>query len=73
MGETIKDLSNVNDSTTDNDGQKDCLKFDFEIKLERGNPQSGPNKAIPETESLVLEEDILIRKEVPASGKKKCK
>ena len=31
MGETIKDLSNVNDSTTDNDGQKDCLKFDFEI------------------------------------------
>ena len=72
MGETIKDLSNVNDSTTDNDGQKDCLKFDFEI-LERENPQSGLNKAIPETESLVLEEDILITKEVPASGKKTCK
>ena len=62
MEETIKDLSNVNDSTTDNDGQKDCLKFDFEI-LER------ENKAIPETEKLVLEEDILITEEVPASGK----
>ena len=61
MEETIKDLSNVNDSTTDNDGQKDCLKFDFEI-LER------ENKAIPETEKLVLE-DILITEEVPASGK----
>ena len=31
MEETIKDLSNVTDSTTDNDGQKDCSKFDFEI------------------------------------------
>ena len=62
MEETIKDLSNVNDSTTDNDGQKDCLKFDFEI-LET------ENKAIPETEELVLEEDILITEEVPASGK----
>ena len=31
MEETIRDLSNVNDSTADNDGQKVCLKFDFEI------------------------------------------
>ena len=29
MEETIKDLANVNDSTTDND--VDHLKFDFEI------------------------------------------
>ena len=34
MEETIRDLSNVNDSTADNDDQKVCLKFDFEI-LER--------------------------------------
>ena len=68
MEGTIKDLTNVNDSTTDNDGQKDCLKFDFEI-LETENPKSCPNKAIPEMESLVLEEDIFITKEVPASGK----
>ena len=67
MEDTIKDLSNVNDSATDNDGQKDCLKFDFEI-LEKENPKSGPNKATPETESLALEEDILITKEVPAYG-----
>ena len=67
MEETIKDLSNVTDSTTDNDGQKDCSKFDFEI-LEKENPKSGLNKAIPETESHVLEEDIFITKEVPASG-----
>ena len=66
--ETIKDLTNVNGSTTDNDGQKDCVKFDFE-KLETENPKSGPNKAIPDVESLVLEEDIFITKEVPASGK----
>ena len=45
-----------------------CLKFDFEI-LETENPKSGPNKAIPEIESLVLEEDIFFTKEVPASGK----
>ena len=54
--------------STDNDGQKDCLKFDFKI-LETENPKSGPNKAIPETEFFVLDEDILIIKEVPASGK----
>ena len=51
MEETIKELTNVNDSTTDNDGQKDCLKFDFE-KLETENPKSGPNKAIPDIEVL---------------------
>ena len=65
MEETIKDLTNVNDSTTD---QKDCLKFNFK-KLETENPKSGPNKAIPNIESLVLEEDIFITKEVPGSGK----
>ena len=68
MEETIKDLLNVNDSSTVNDGQKDCIKFDFEI-LEKENPKRGPNKAIPETESLVLEGDILITKQIPASGK----
>ena len=68
MEETIKDLTNVNGSTTDNDGQKDCVKFDFE-KLETENPKSGPNKAIPDIKSLVLEEDIFITKEVPASAK----
>ena len=45
-----------------------CLKFDFEI-LETENPKSGPNKAIPEIVSLVLEEDIFFTKEVPAFGK----
>ena len=47
---------------------KDCLKFDFE-KLETKNPKSGPNKAIPDIESLALEEGIFMTKEVPASGK----
>ena len=42
-----------------------CLKFDFEI-LETENPKSGPNKAIPEIESPLLEEDIFFTKEVPA-------
>ena len=45
-----------------------CLKFHFEI-LETENPKSGSDKAIPEIESLVLEEDIFFTKEVPASGK----
>ena len=67
MEETIKDLANVNDSTTVNDGLKDYLKLNFEI-LEKENPKSGPNKTIPETESVVLD-DIFITKEVPASGK----
>ena len=31
MKETIKDLTNVNDSITDNHDQKDCLRFDFKI------------------------------------------
>ena len=66
--ETIKDLTNVNGSTTDNDGQKDCVKFDFE-KLERENPKSGPNKAIPDVESLVLEEDISLQKRYQLLGK----
>ena len=68
MEKTIKDLTNVNESTTKNDGQRYCLKFDFE-KLETENPKSGPNKAIPDIKSLVLEEDIFITKEVPASAK----
>ena len=68
MEETIKDLTNVNESATVNNGQKDCSKFDFE-KLETENLKSGPNKAIPDIASLVLEEDIFITKEVPASGK----
>ena len=54
-------MSNVNDSTTDNDGQKDCLKFDFEM-LEKENPKSGPIKAILETGSLASEEHIFITK-----------
>ena len=66
MEETIKDLANVSDST-DNEGKKDCLKFNFEI-LEKENPKSGP-KGIPKTESLALEKDIFTTKEVPASGK----
>ena len=69
MKETIKDLSNVTDSATDSDGRKDCSMFDFEI-LEKENPKSGLNKAIPETERFVLEEDIFTTKEVPASGNK---
>ena len=65
--ETIKDLANFNDST-DNEGQKDCLKFDFQI-FEKKNPKSGPNKDISEKESFVLEEDIFITKDVPATEK----
>ena len=44
MEETIKDLANVN-GITNNEGQKDCLNFDFKI-LEKENPKSGLNKAI---------------------------
>ena len=60
-------MANVNNSTN-YEGQKDCLKFDFE-RLEKENPKSDPNKAISETESLVLEEDIFITKDVPGTGK----
>ena len=38
--------------------------------LEKENPKSSLNKAIPETESHGLEEDIFITKEVPASVNK---
>ena len=37
--------------------------------IEKENPKSVPNKANPETEILILEEDIFITKEVPATGK----
>ena len=60
-------MLNVNDSSY-NEGQNDCLKSDFEI-LEKENPKSDPNKAIPEPESLILEEDIFNTKKYKLQGK----